>query len=132
MRYIIGLIFSLFVFSRVQADDVIVRSLLGPTTSGIQVVISSGGASIHNCLSFVSVVSTATGSDYYSFRVSNGGVDKGDIFNLLIPSATVFTSNWPRASANALCGAANSQMTIAVSAGAYSINYTGFTYKEGQ
>src|SRR3990167_2787686 len=108
-------LFSVFLSAH---STVRMTSKIGPTTATSLVSISISSAPDSNCITDVDVVSTAD----YTFRILNGGTTG---YAIALSSGQGVVWSWDEATA--ICGSSNTTTYLSISAGAYNINYRGFT-----
>ena len=90
---------------------------------GTDVTLAAGGTNVRNCIENIDITSVGA----YSFHVLNGGTTIYALTSL--GAGTSVVRAWGHDAA--LCGSANTAMHVnltTTSAGAYQINYEGFTY----
>jgi hypothetical protein len=93
---------------------------IGPGYSASQVTISSAGSGVKNCISDLDVSSDSQSS----VVVLDGGATT---YMVTISSGGGLVRSWDDQSA--ICGSAATAMYLNVTAGAFKINYSGFTRK---
>lgn len=89
---------------------------IDPAVSSSEVTISAAGSGKVNCLTNLTVVSDAA----YVVRILDGGTTT---YQLSLAANSGLAQDWNPKSP--FCGSLNKSMTIKVSAGTYTINYSG-------